>query len=95
MGGSGGKKIKKKHLNKASTDILVTEVGTHKTSQTTFLNNSANNGIFCFVSGRTENMIIDRGFQSAVPIYHSNNSEVILFKDILSKNENRKLRNYN
>lgn len=40
-------------------------------------------------------MIIDLGFQSVVPIYHSNNSEVILFKDILSKNENRKVQNYN
>lgn len=44
---------------------------------------------------RIRNIIIDLGFQSAVPMYYSNNSEVILFKDIMSKNENRKVQNYN
>lgn len=41
------------------------------------------------------NTIIHLSFQSTVPIYHSNNTEVILFKDILSKNENGKVQNYN
>lgn len=53
--GLEGKKIKKKDLNKASIDILVTEVGTHKMSQITFLNNSVNNGFlslfFFFLRG--------------------------------------------
>lgn len=95
----GKKKNKeKKHLNKASADILVTEVGTHKMSQTTFFNNSENNrflGFFLSSLEKMGNTIIHLGFQSTVPIYHSNNAEVILFKDILSKNENGKVQNYN
>lgn len=70
-------KNKEKRLNKASIDILVIEVGTHKMSQTTFLYNSANNGVFLFWFGffeRIGNMFIELGFQNVVPISHSNNS---------------------
>lgn len=39
-------------------------------------------------------MIIELGFQNVVPTSHSNNLEVILFRDILRKNEKRKVQNY-
>lgn len=78
MGGIGRKKNTEKDLNKASIDVLVTEVGTHKMSQTTFLNNSVNNSFFFFFE-RIGNMIIELRFQNVVPTSHSNNLEVILF----------------
>lgn len=49
---------------------------------------------FLFFFERTGNMIIELGFQNAVLISHSNNLEVILFQDILRKNEKRKVQNY-
>lgn len=85
-------KNKEKHLNKPSLDILVTEVGTHKMSQTTFLNNSANNwflSLFFFFLERIGNTIIELGFQNTVPISHSNNSEVILLQDRMKKGRYR------
>lgn len=69
VGKGWGRKIWKKPLNKASTAILVTGVGTHKVSQR-FPNNSAHHGRVFGFSLRGY-MVIDLGFQSTGLIYHS------------------------